>query len=324
MCTAIQYRTKDHYFGRTLDYEISYKETVVITPRCFPFVFPDGLKIEQHYAIIGIGCVAEDYPLYFDAVNEKGLAMAGLLFDGNAVFQKAEGEKEGIPQYAFLPWLLSQCATVTEAERLLQRCCITDTPFSEALPPSPLHWLLADTQRCMTIEATETGLHLYENPVGVLTNNPPFPFHLQHLAQYRNLTAEAPPNRFSAELELPAFSRGMGAFGLPGDLSSPSRFVRAAFVRNNSVSGTGEVESVSQFFHILGAVEQQKGCVHLGRGAYERTLYTSCCNQEKGIYYYTTYENRQITAVGLTEAAKEGEELLCYPLRTEEMIFFEQ
>ena len=324
MCTAIQYRTKDQYFGRTLDYEISYKEAVVITPRRFPFVFPDGLKIEEHYDMIGIGCVAEGYPLYFDAVNEKGLAMAGLLFDGNAVFQKPTPEQEAVPQYAFLPWLLSQCATVAEAERLLQRCCITDTPFSKELPTSPLHWLLADMERLITIEVTETGLHIYENPVGVLTNNPPFPFHLRNLAQYRNLTAEVPPNRFSAELELPAFSRGMGAFGLPGDLSSPSRFVRAAFVRNNSVSGMGETESVSQFFHILGAVEQQRGCVHLGRGAYERTLYMSCCNQEKGIYYYTTYENRQITAVRLTKGNMEQEELWCYPLRKEENIFFEQ
>lgn len=324
MCTAIQYRTKDHYFGRTLDYEISYREKVIITPRRFPFVFPDGLKIEQHYAMIGIGCVAKGYPLYYDAVNEKGLAMAGLLFDGNAAFQKSAQEKEGVPQYAFLPWLLSQCATVTEAEQLLQRCCITDTPFSEELPTSPLHWMLADTERNIVIEVTKEGLHLYENSVGVLTNNPPFPFHLQNLAQYRNLTPEVPPNHFSSQLELHAFSRGMGAFGLPGDLSSPSRFVRAAFVRNNSVSGTEEEESVSQFFHILGAVEQQKGCVHLGRGAYEQTIYTSCCNQEKGIYYYTTYENRQITAVRLTEEGKEGEELLCYPLRKKENIFFEQ
>ncbi len=324
MCTAVQYHTKDHYFGRTLDYEISYNEAVVITPRRFPFSFPDGLKIEQHYAIIGIACVAEGYPLYYDAVNEKGLAMAGLLFDGNTVFQKAAREKESIPQYAFLPWLLSQCSTVEEAEKLLHRCHITDTPFSERFPASPLHWMLADTKRAVVIEATAEGLQIYENTIGVLTNNPPFPFHLQNLAQYRNLTAEVPSDRFSAQLELPAFSRGMGAFGLPGDLSSSSRFVRAAFVRNNSVSGTGEAESISQFFHILGAVEQQRGCVHLGRGAYERTLYISCCNQEKGIYYYTTYENRQITAVRLMKGNMEQEELWCYPLRKEENIFFEQ
>lgn len=324
MCTAVQYHTKDHYFGRTLDYEISYREEVVITPRRFPFVFPDGLKIEEHYAILGIGHVANGYPLYYDAVNEKGLAMAGLLFDGNAVFETPTAEKEAVPQYAFLPWLLAQCATTMEAERLLQRCCVTDLPFSEQFPASPLHWLLADTKRAIVIETTAEGMRLYENKVGVLTNNPPFPFQMQNLAQYRNLTAEVPPNRFSSDLDLPAYSRGMGALGLPGDNSSPSRFVRAAFVRNHAVSGAEEAESVSQFFHILGAVEQQKGCVHLGNGAYERTLYTSCCNQEKGIYYYTTYENRQITAVRMTEESKAGEELLCYPLRKREMIFFEQ
>ena len=115
----------------------------------------------------------------------------------------------------------------------------------------------------------------------------------------------------------------MGALGLPGDLSSQSRFVRAAFVRLNSRSGDSEEESVSQFFHILGSVDQQRGCCEVEPGAYEYTIYTSCCNTDKGIYYYTTYDNHQITAVDMRRAYLDSAELVRYPLVTGEQIRFQ-
>lgn len=91
----------------------------------------------------------------------------------------------------------------------------------------------------------------------------------------------------------------------------------------NSVCGRGEKESVSQFFHILGSVDQQRGCCVLENGKYEVTLYTSCCNADKGIYYYTTYENRQITAVDMHRENLDGEELVRYPAVKEEQILMQ-
>lgn len=312
MCTAVTYHTKDHYFGRTLDDAASYEESVVITPRNYPFSF--AMQGKQ-LALIGIAYVAEGYPLYYDAVNEAGLAMAGLRFQGNAVYQKAAAYRENIPSWAFLPWVLTQCETVVQAKALLRRTNLTDTPFSESLPPAPLHWMIADRDESVTVECTAEGMQIYENPVGVLTNNPPFPFHLQNLRQYLNLTAEEAENRFSNALRLTTFSRGMGSIGLPGDWSSASRFVRAAFVKENAVAGEGERASVSQMFHILGAVEQPQGCVHLGEGKQERTIYTACCNLERGIYYYKTYENHSITAVELKRENLDESHLICFPLR---------
>ena len=102
--------------------------------------------------------------------------------------------------------------------------------------------------------------------------------------------------------------------GLPGDLSSASRFVKAAFTKMNSVSGDLESESISQFFQILGSVAQQRGCVHMGEGKYEITIYSSCCNTDKGIYYYTTYENSQITGIDMRKEDLEGTEVIIYPL----------
>ena len=135
-----------------------------------------------------------------------------------------------------------------------------------------------------------------------------------------NLSAKEPKNHFCDKLLLHTYSRGMGALGLPGDLSSQSRFVRAAFVKMNSISGDSEAESVSQFFHILGSVEQPRGCCDLGDGKYQVTFYTSCCNAEKGIYYYTTYDNHQITAVNMHKEKLDAKHLVRYPLIQGEQI----
>lgn len=314
MCTAITYKTKDHYFGRNLDYEFSYHEEVVVMPRNFPLQYRIARKPETQYAMIGMALVASDYPLFFDATNEKGLSMAGLNFTGNAVYHKEMEGKDNIAQFEFIPWILGQCKNVAEAKTLLSRINLIDTNFSEQLPLSALHWMISDRDESITVESVEGGVKIYDNPVGVLTNNPPFEQQMFQLNNYMHLTTEAPANTFADKLPLQTYSRGMGAIGLPGDLSSASRFVKATFTKMNSISGTSESESISQFFHILGCVEQQRGLVHMGNSMYEITLYSSCCNTDRGIYYYKTYENSQITGVDMHRENLDGAQLICYPL----------
>ena len=314
MCTAATYKTKDFYFGRTLDYEFSYKEEVTITPRNYEFKFRNKETINNHYAIIGMAYVAENYPLYYDAINEKGLGMAGLNFVGNAHYNETEQEKDNIAQFEFIPWILSQCATTKEAKTLIEKINLLNVSFNAQLPLAQLHWIISDSEESITVEAVKEGIKVYDNPVGVLTNNPPFDKQLFALNNYMNLSNKSPKNSFAQNLELQQYSRGMGAIGLPGDLSSQSRFVRVAFVKMNSVSGEDENESVSQFFHILNSVDQQRGCCQLDDGKYEITIYTSCCNATKGIYYYTTYDNHQITAIDMHKENLDGESLIRYPL----------
>ena len=167
----------------------------------------------------------------------------------------------------------------------------------------------------------DDGLHIYENPVGVLTNNPPFDYHLHNLNNYLNLTPKEPENRFSEKVSLRPYSFGMGAIGLPGDLSSASRFVRAAFVLNNSASTDAESSRISQFFHILESVAQPRGCNQIGDSC-EITMYSSCCNTDKGIYYYKTYENSQITGINLLHEDLDSNNLKAYHLVTEQQIRF--
>ena len=316
MCTAITCQTKDFYFGRTLDYEHSFSEEVTVTPRNLSLAFRRVGTLRNHYAIIGMASVMQNYPLYFDAVNEKGLGMAGLNFVGNAYYNRPVDGKDNVASFEFIPWILARCSNVSEARKLLERINLTDDGFADNLPPSQLHWIIADKFEAITVESMEDGLHIYDNPVGVLTNNPSFDDQLFRLNDYMHLSPRSPENHFSKDLNLCHYSRGMGALGLPGDLSSQSRFVRAAFTKMNSVSAKTEGESVSQFFHILETVAQTRGCCEVAEGEYEITIYTSCCNACKGIYYYTTYDNRQISAVHMHRENLDDKLLIRYPLIT--------
>ena len=321
MCTASTYKTKDFYMGRTFDYEFSYGEEIVVTPRKYVFDFRHTDKLTTHYAMIGMAFVADGYPLYYDAVNEKGLGMAGLNFVGNAVYEDAavnvKTNEVQVAQFEFIPWILGQCASVAEAKRKIANMRLTKIPFSDQLPAAQLHWMIADQEECIVVESMQDELHVYDNPVGVLTNNPPFPMQLFALNNYAGASRKQPANLFAENLQLDAYSRGMGALGIPGDLSSQSRFVKVAFTKLSSISGESENESVSQFFHILGSVEQQRGCCEVADGKYEFTIYTSCCNATKGIYYYTTYNNHQITAVDMHRENLDSNQLIRYPIINE-------
>ena len=119
MCTAISFNAKDNYFGRNLDLEYSYSETVTITPRNYIFKFRRVKELETHYAMIGMAYVSDGYPLYYEATNEKGLSMAGLNFPGNAYFKECEGNMDNVAPFELIPWVLWQCDSVTQAKRLL-------------------------------------------------------------------------------------------------------------------------------------------------------------------------------------------------------------
>ena len=320
MCTAATYTTKDHYFGRNLDLEFSYNETVTVTPRNYPFQFRKVKALESHYAMIGTAFVVDNYPLYYDATNEKGLSMAGLNFPENADYkQEAEG-KDNVTPFEFIPWILGQCSTIKEVKELLGRINLININFSEKLPLSPLHWMISDRNESITVESVKEGVKIYDNPVGILTNNPTFDIQIFNLNNYVNVTREVPENRFSSAIALDVYSRGMGGIGIPGDLSSSSRFVKAVFTKLNSVSGTSESESISQFFHILGSVNQERGCVRLAEDTYEITIYSSCCNVDKGVYYYKTYENSQITGVDMHNENLDSQSIVSYPLIKEQQI----
>lgn len=323
MCTCINFKTKDNYFGRNLDLEYRFNEKVVITPRNYEFKLKNGNVIRTKYSIIGMATVSGSYPLYAEATNEKGLSIAGLYFPKNAYYFDNDDNKLSLAPYELIPYFLGTYSTISELKKYILNLNITNIPFSDKYPVSELHWMISDSDECIVIEQMKDGLKVYDNPYGVLTNNPPFHYHLTNITNYRNLTPNYVKSRFSDKVILGQYGQGMGAIGLPGDNTPTSRFVRAAFNKLNSVCEYDELSSVTQFFHILDSVSMVRGTTVTKEGNNDITTYSCCINTNKGIYYYKTYNNNQITAIRMTELDKNKKELSVYDLIEDQKIKYE-
>lgn len=315
MCTAVSER---HLFGRTLDLERSFGEAVVITPRRFALPYLYRPPQTSHLAMIGMAHVAEGRPLYYDAVNEAGLAIAALSFPHACHYHPPAQGKINLASFELLPFVLGQCRGLGEAAALLCEINLTPDAFLPSLPPTPLHWLIADGSGSLVVESRQTGLEITQNPFGVLTNAPEFSYHSTRVADFMQLGARPPENRLAPELDLSPYSRGMGALGLPGDFSSSSRFTRAFFAKTHTVKGDTPTEEISRFFHVMDTVSLPRGIALTEEGMPILTLYTSCIDTKSGAYHFTTYRSRRIRTVQLRNADLDASRLTAFPTESEE------
>lgn len=311
MCTAIKF--DERFFGRTLDFERSFGEELIVTPR---ELLPIG-ESKNRYAIMGIGVKNGGTPLYFDGVNEWGLAAAALNFPGRAVYHSVGEGKRGVSSAHLISLILGFCRSVSEARDMLGNIYISDEGADRSTPTTPLHWIVADNREAIVVESVADGLSVYDDPVGVLTNSPEFPYQLTRLADYSALSARNPKD---APFGIPLYSRGMGALGLPGDYSSTSRFVRAGFVKENTQNCPAPKGEISRLFHILGAVSVPLGCVVTDEGAPVSTVYTACADLMEPTYYLTTSSCRTIRRVRLSDELSQAGEILSYPISRDEII----
>lgn len=317
MCTSILF-SNPGLFGRNMDIEYSFGEQVVITPRNYNFTFKKMSPLKTHYAIIGMATVADGYPLYAEAANEYGLYMAGLNFPKNAYYQKSADTPSAVAPYELIPLILGSCKNLSEVKGLLNGIQIADMPFNKNYPTAPLHWHIADISGAIVVESIKNGLEIHDDPVGVLTNNPPFLYHIMNLNNYQSLSPYRPQNNFCDSLELETYAQGMGALGLPGDSSSMSRYVKAAFLKLNTKLGDDTEDNVTQFFHILDSVAMVRGSVVTEQGKYDITTYSCCIDAEHGVYYYKTYGNNRITAINLFNERLDSSNLIIYPLTSKQ------
>lgn len=316
MCTSIAFPDRALY-GRNLDLEYHFGEKVVITPRSHGFAFRHLKPLERHYAMIGMASVAEDTPLYAEAVNEKGLYMAGLYFPGNArYFDAPEADRLNVAPWELIPLILGSCSSLREARAKLERVHLLAEPFAPGYPLAALHWQIAAQDGSLIAEPMDDGLHLYEDRPGVLTNNPPYPYQLMNLNNYRGLSTEAGKNSFAPALELTVYGQGMGALGLPGDSSPMSRFVRMTFLKSHAAFDSDRGGQISQFFHLLDAVSMVKGSVVTPEGKLDETIYSCCADAREGIYYYKTYDSCCVHAVRMDTQCLDGRSLAVFPLES--------
>lgn len=305
MCTALTLKTKDGYslFGRNMDLSYSFNQAVTLIPRNYEYRDRvTGNMKKNKYSIIGMACIIDDYPAFADGMNEKGLGCAGLNFPGYFHLEEdIVNGKNNLAPYDLILWILSNFETVDDVINEIKNIELVAVPINKKTPLPTLHWIVADsTGKSIVIEKTKEGLKLYENPIGVLTNSPTFDWHLTNLNEYMKVTPKQPKMVRWGEKELKALSIGAGTNGLPGGFSGVDRFVRISYLKSK-VSEADDLKSgISQFFHMLNNVAIPKGAA-ISDGLDEITIYTSCMCQQKGVYYYTTYENNTINAIDMNK-----------------------
>ena len=286
MCTAI---SDGAIFGRTLDLEYSLGEEIIKTEKGHKFTFIHEGEVISSHEIRGCGIIKNGTSLYYDAANDVGLAMAALNFPNSAKYGIAEKKARTLASFEVIPAVLAICHDLDSAVKYLSDTAISDDSFSEDLPASSLHWMIADKTGCVVLESVEDGIHIYENPYGILTNEPDFPFHKANIARYIHLTKEPPKNTLCPDISLPYLSHGLGAVGLPGDNSSPSRFIRAFYNLKNTLPEEKRGEKINRFFHIAATVSQPNGTSYTPGGKPIKTVYTVCYDLENGEIHLRKY-----------------------------------
>lgn len=310
MCTALTLSTKDGYnlFGRNMDLAYSFNQAVTLVPRNYEYRDRVTGEIRKNkYAILGMASVIDDYPAFADAFNEKGLGCAGLNFPGYFYAEENKvPEKKNIAPYDLILWILSNFQTVDEVLNEIKNIELVAIPINEKTPLPTLHWIVADTNgKSIVIEKTKEGLKTYDNPIGVLTNSPTFDWHLTNLNEYMKTTPIQPENVKWVEKELKPLGVAMGTKGLPGGLSGVDRFVRIAYLKSKFKVAEDLLSGVSQFLHMLNNVAMPRGAV-ISEGSDDITLYSSCMCQQKGIYFYSTYNNNGVSAVDMNKEDLDG------------------
>ncbi|MDM1003954.1 choloylglycine hydrolase [Clostridium perfringens] len=317
MCTGLALETKDglHLFGRNMDIEYSFNQSIIFIPRNFKCVNKSNKKeLTTKYAVLGMGTIFDDYPTFADGMNEKGLGCAGLNFPVYVSYSKEDIEgKTNIPVYNFLLWVLANFSSVEEVKEALKNANIVDIPISENIPNTTLHWMISDiTGKSIVVEQTKEKLNVFDNNIGVLTNSPTFDWHVANLNQYVGLRYNQVPEFKLGDQSLTALGQGTGLVGLPGDFTPASRFVRVAFLRDAMIKNDKDSIDLIEFFHILNNVAMVRGSTRTIEEKSDLTQYTSCMCLEKGIYYYNTYENNQISAIDMNKENLDGNEIKTY------------
>ncbi|PZE63959.1 MULTISPECIES: choloylglycine hydrolase [unclassified Curtobacterium] len=313
MCTAIRFSDESgHLFlARNLDWSTGYGEQVVVTPTGFVPRSPFGAVAGIPHAVIGMGIVEDDTPLYFDCGNDAGVAVAGLNFPGYAHYPT--GPVEGatnVAAFEFPLWVASRFADVDAVEAALADVVIVDRPINDEYPSAFLHWIIGDRDRAIVVEQTEDGLHVFDDDVDVLTNQPGFAWHHENLRNYLNTSPEVPDERVLGRAHLVPFGAGASMRGIPGDYSSPSRFVRAAYVHGHHPVKADEAENISRAFHTLQQVAMVDGSAEMQSGDYEKTIYTGLFSSRSTSYSWNSYDDMTIRTARLADHAPSGTELV--------------
>lgn len=316
MCTAVRFTdTAGHAFwGRNYDWNVSYGEHPVVMPKGFSIPQQFGDPYPAPHAAIGMAVEYHGYPLFFNCGNDAGLAVGGLNFAGYARFEpKPVAGKTNIAAYEMPVWVAANFATVDEVEAALRNVAIIDAPIGLDMPVAMLHWHIADAKRSIVVEYQADGMHVHDDPVDVLTNQPPFGWHLENLRNYLACNGSWPGQITWRNDTMTPFGTGSTMRGIPGDYYATSRFVKAAFVNAFYPAKESEYDNVMRMIHTLGSVAFTEGCAQMEDGSFETTLFSDCFSAASGTYCYSTCDDPTLRCARLADYAAADSSALVHP-----------
>lgn len=316
MCTSVRFTDKaGHLFwGRNFDWNTGYGEVPVVMPKGFVAKRHFGESTPAAHAAIGMATTYDGYPLFFNCGNDAGLAVGGLNFPGYAHFEPGPVEgKTNLAAYEIPAWVAANFATVDEAAAALADVAIIDAGIAPSLPVAMLHWHIADAKRSIVVEYQEDGMHVHDDPIDVLTNQPPFGWHMENLRNYLHCTDEWPGKVTWRDAELTPFGTGSGMRGIPGDTYSTSRFVRAAYVNAFYPQKETERDNVLRMIHTLNNVAFCEGSARMADGSSEITMFSDCFSANTGTYYYLAVDEPTLKCACLNDYASADPAALVTP-----------
>ena len=315
-CTGIIIKTKNGVTipARTMEFGFDIKSKLLIIPKGSDITFlsfvdgKDGYKMKAKYGFAGM--IAVEKNIVVDGVNEAGLYLGCFYFSGDAQYEKltSSNQSSAVSSEELGNYVLGSFATIDEVIEGLKKITVVGSFIDVIQGEAPFHYAVTDaTGRSVVIEYTKEGLQVHENTVNAVCNNPTYDWHLTNLRNYVNLT---PNNRqgFNVNNEkIKGMGQGTGMLGMPGDYTSPSRFIRAAAFANTALPSANEEEGIFRAFHTLNAFDIPKGAIRdsATKDAHtDYTVWTSAVDTRNKMYYYKTYKNQAVKKLDLLEILK--------------------
>jgi choloylglycine hydrolase len=315
-CTGIVLYAKDGTVvpARTMEFSFDVQSNILVVPagtKITKLIMDEKNTGGSYIAKYGFaGANALGKPIVVDGVNEKGLYFGAFYFNQEAVYEKLteKNKLKAVSSEELGNYILSQFSSVAEVKEALSKIVIVGTWIKEINSFAPFHYAISDKNgESIVIEITESGLKVFDNTINTVTNNPTYDWHLTNLNNYVGLTSENRGAQVVGNQKITPFGEGTGLFGLPGDHSSPSRFVRAAAFANSALPTESAADTVFNAFHILNHFDIPKGSVREeidGDTFTDYTVWTSVVDTKEPTYYYKTYLTQQVEKVNLKTALK--------------------
>jgi len=329
MCTGIGIKANNGgvVYGRTMEFGQEMDSKILMVPRNYAFIAtapsgdPGGLSWKSKYAVVGANALNQI--CFLDGVNEQGLAGGLFYFSGYAQFQEVQSHEisKSIAPWELITWILTNFATIEQVRAALPTIKVSNAILTAWGITPPVHAIVHDVQgNCLVIEYVNGQLHMFDNPLRVVTNAPTFDWHSTNLKNYITLTANNYEEKQLGGITFAPLGNGSGMLGLPGDFTSPSRFIRAVAFSQSVVDIKTEFHALDAVFHVLNLFNIPIGIIRErlegGTVRYDYTQWTSACDLHNKRYFFNTYANPHIHMVDLMSMDIEGTEFVVVPMQS--------